>query len=79
MYINDILVLSKDLFRKHIGSMIIIFVRLLHAGLKVNETKCSLGLKDIPYLGHVITRGGIKTETKKVQGIMDLGRPATTT
>ena len=50
-----------------------IFSRLHAAGLKVNAPKCSFGSKDIPYLGYVITREGIKPGPKKVQGIIDLG------
>ena len=34
---------------------------------------------EIPCLGYVITREGIKPDPKKVQGIMFLGRPSTTT
>ena len=49
------------------------------SGLKANAHKCSFGLKEIPYLGYVITREGIKPDPKKVQGIMDLKRPSTTT
>ena len=56
-----------------------IFSRLHAAGLKVNAPKCSFGSKDIPYLGYVITREGIKPDPKKVQRIMDLGQTATTT
>ena len=78
-YINDILVLSKDCFGKHIEHLIMIFGRLRAAGFKVNAHKWSFGSKEIPYLGYVITREGIKPDPKKVQGIMDLGRPATTT
>ena len=37
------------------------------------------GLKDIPYLGYVTTREVIKPDSNKVQGIMDIGQPATTT
>ena len=55
-----------------------IFGRLRAAGFKVNATKCSLGLKEIPYLGCVITREGIKPDPKKLQGIMDIGQPSTT-
>ena len=36
-------------------------------------------LKDIPYLGHVITQEGRKPYPRKVQGIIDIGRPTTTT
>ena len=46
--------------------------------LKINFPKCSFGLKEITYLGYVITREGIKPDPKKVIGIMDLRRSATT-
>ena len=59
--------------------MSIIFGRLCAAGLKVNAPKCSFGLKEIPYLGYVLTREGIQPNPKKVKGIMDLRRPTTTT
>ena len=47
-YINNILVLGKDSFEKHIKQLIIICVRLRAAGLKLNAPKCSSGLKEIP-------------------------------
>ena len=78
-YIYDILVLGKDRFENHIEQLRIISERLHAAGLKSNAPKCSVGLKDIPYLGYVITREGIEPEPKKVQRIMDLGRTYTTT
>ena len=56
-----------------------IFGILTASGLKVNVPKCSFGLKLITYLGYVITRGGIKPDLNKVQGIMDLGLPDITT
>ena len=78
-YIIDILFLGEDRFENHKEQPRIISGRLRAAGLKVNAHKCSFGLKEIPYLGYVITREGIKPEPKKVQGIMFLGRPSTTT
>ena len=78
-YIDDIIVLIKDIFEKHIYQPIIIFGGLRTAGLKVNAPKYSFGLKEIPYLCYVITREGIKPDPKKVQGIMDLSQPYTTT
>ena len=56
-----------------------IFARLRASGLKVNAPKCSFGLNEILHLGYIITKEGIKPDPKKVQGIMALGRPATTT
>ena len=76
-YINDILVLIKDCFTQHIEKLRIIFKRLRTSDLKLNAPKCSFGLKDIPYLGFVITREGIKPNPKKLQEIIDIGRPTT--
>ena len=78
-YIDNILVLSKDWFRNHIEKLIMIFGRLCAAGLKVNTPKCSFGLKEITYLGYVMTREVVEPDSKKVQGIMDTRRLATTT
>ena len=64
---------------KHIEQLRTIFGRLHDAGLKVNDPKCSFGLKEIPYPGYVITQEEIKSDPKKVQGIMDKGKPTTTT
>ena len=78
-YIDDILVLSKDCFKKHIEQLRIIFGRLRALGLKVNSTKFNFGLKDIPFLFYIITREGIKPEPNRLQVIRDLGRPSATT
>ena len=51
MYIDDILVLIKDLFTKHIEQLRKILSRSRAAGLKVNAPKYSFGLKEITYLG----------------------------
>ena len=78
-YIDDIFVLIRDNFEKHIDQLRIIFGRLRAAGLKFNAPKCIFGLKEVPYLSYVITREGIKPYPKKVQGIVDIGQPSTTT
>ena len=71
-YIDYILVLSKYIFENHIGQIRIISGRLCATGLKVDAPKCSFCLKDIPYLGYVITRECIKPDPKKLQGIIDI-------
>ena len=78
-YIYDIFVLSKDSFENHIEQLRIIFGKLRSASLKVNAPKRSFRLNGIPYRGYIITREGIKPNLKKVKGIMDIGRTATTT
>ena len=64
-YIDYILVPSKYSFENHIDQLRIIFGRLCAVGLKVNAPKFSFWLKEISYLGCVITREGIKPNQKK--------------
>ena len=53
---------------------------MLHvSGIKFNTTGCSFVLKGIPYLDYSITLEGIKPDSNKIQGIMDLGQLNTTT
>ena len=63
----------------NIEQLSILFGTLASAGLKVNAPEYRFGLQDIPYLGYVITLEGIKHEPNKVQGIMDIDLPTTTT
>ena len=72
LYINDILVLSKEIFSKHIYQLRFIFAGMRTAGLKFNAPKLSFVLTVITYLVYIITQDGIKSDPKKVQRIMDL-------
>ena len=78
-YIHDILISSNGIFSNGIYQIIVIFDRLRDSGLILNVPRWSFGIKEITYLVYVITWEGIKTDTKKLQGIMDLGRTNTNT
>ena len=79
-YFDDVLLTTKGLFEEHLQQLRTCFQRFRNVGLKVNASKCSFGLKEIPYLGYIIiTHEGVKPDPKKIQGIVDLQRPKTTT
>ena len=78
-YIHDILLTTKGSFEEHLQQLRTCFQRFRNAGLKANAGKCSFRLKDIPYLGYIITCKGVKPDPKKIQGIVDLQHPKTTT
>jgi hypothetical protein len=50
--------------------------RLCDAGLKVNAAKSSFCAYEIEYLGYILTREGIKPQSKKVQVILALNPPS---
>lgn len=44
-------------------------------GLKLNEAKCSIGMKEVTFLGDVISAEGIKTDPTKVEAIARFPTP----
>ncbi|GKA79825.1 reverse transcriptase domain-containing protein [Tanacetum coccineum] len=51
------------------------FERLRLINLKLNPRKCSFSVKEVIFLGHLITKQGIKANPSKVKAIPDLKPP----
>jgi hypothetical protein len=68
-YLDDLLCISKLSLEDHLEKLEEVLRQLHDAGLKVNATKsssfCTL---EIEYLGYVLTRDGIKPQSKKGAG-----------
>ena len=67
-YTNYILVLNKGFFEDHIKQLCVI-LKKLNALLNVNANKCSFGVKEITYMGYIITQDGVKPNPKKFKEI----------
>jgi hypothetical protein len=52
-----------------------VLTRLREPGLKVNAAKSSFCAHEIEYLGYILTREGIKPQSKIVQAILALNLP----
>ncbi|GJV31829.1 hypothetical protein Tco_1392229 [Tanacetum coccineum] len=50
---------------------------LLSINMKLNPKKCSFGVEEGPFLGHLITKQRIKANPSKVKAITDLKPPKT--
>ena len=73
-YIDDVLVHSKDIehHKAHLHS------KCLHAsgaGLTLRETKCQIGMKEVPYLGLVFPAAGKVSDANKIAAIRDWPTP----
>ena len=68
IYLDDILIFSKDLTSHHkrLGA---VFGELEEAGLKLKPSKCKLFQWQIGYLGHVISAKEIATDEGKIEAI----------
>ena len=76
VYLDDILIFSTSL-QEHIDSINKIFKVLRKAQLKIQINKCSFFQKETDYLGHILTKDGIKPNNEKIDQILKLKLPAT--
>ena len=68
IYLDDIIVFSKTL-EEHLIRLRAVFEKLKKGDLKLNPSKCELFKQELTYLGHVVSKHGIQTDSKKVEGI----------
>ncbi len=74
-YIDDLFVITKGSLDDHLDKLKQVFIQLPDAGLKINATKSVFCAQETEYLGHILTRCGIKPQPKKVQAILALNPP----
>ena len=74
VFLDDILILS-DSFDKHIQDLQLVFDRLRLFGLRANREKCMFAREEVRYLGHIIAPDGIRTDTSKIEAIMNIKEP----
>ena len=64
-YVDDLLIITREMLDEHLQKMVTVLTRLHDAGLKVNVAKSSFCAHNIKYLGYILTREGIKPQPKK--------------
>jgi hypothetical protein len=74
-YLDDLLCISKLSLEDHLEKLEGVLRQLPDAGLKVNDAKLTFCTLEIEYLGYVLTRDGIKPQSKKVQTILAIKPP----
>lgn len=75
-YIDDILVFSRsvDEHKLHLRQL---FERLKLFGIVVNTSKCTLGRKEVTFLGYSVSAAGTRPLESKVQAVQDFTTPKT--
>src|SRR5687768_3552368 len=71
-YLNNLLLITKGNFNKHLVQLKEALTCLSEAGLKINMSKSLFCQTELEYLGYWITRNGIQPVTKKVEAIQKL-------
>lgn len=75
-YIDDILVAStsEEQHKTHLRQL---FTRLDKYGIKINPTKCTLGQKEVQFLGYLVSTERTRPLPHKVEAIKKFPKPTT--
>jgi hypothetical protein len=74
LFIDNILVYSKN-EEEHEQDLRITLQRLRDHQLYTKFNKCAFWLKEVPFLGHVISAEGIAVDSSEVQEVLDWKSP----
>jgi hypothetical protein len=70
VFIDDILIYSQN-EEEHAEHLRVVLTRLCDHKLYVKFSKCEFWLKEVPFLGHVLSEDGIYVDPTKVQEVLD--------
>jgi hypothetical protein len=69
VFIDDMLVYSRS-EEEHEGHLRLVLLKLRGHKLYTKLSKCEFWLKQVAFLGHVISKGGISVDPCKVQDVL---------
>ncbi|PAA63097.1 hypothetical protein BOX15_Mlig014814g1 [Macrostomum lignano] len=75
VYVDDLIVFSRS-FEEHLASLRKVFDRLRAAGLKLNKDKSVFAHRSVKYLGHIVSREGIRPDPDKVEALAKIQSPS---
>jgi hypothetical protein len=76
VFINDILIYFKS-EEEHATHLKLVLVTLREYQLYAKFSKCKFWLKEVGFLVHVLSAGGVSIDPKKIQSVMDWESPTT--
>ena len=74
VFIDDILVFSK-IEAEHEEHLRLVLQKLREHQLYAKLSKCEFWLKEVSFLGHVISNGGVAMDPKKVSDVLSWNLP----
>ncbi|WVZ70291.1 hypothetical protein U9M48_018968 [Paspalum notatum var. saurae] len=79
VFINDILIYSKN-EKEHEEHLRIVLTRLREHKLYANKfSKCAFWLKEVSFLGHILSEKGVAVDPSKVKDVLNWKQPETVT
>lgn len=74
VFFDDILIYSST-WPMHLSHLESVLQTLQQHSLFVKFSKCSFGLLEVEYLGHIVSGSGVSMDKSKIQAVLDWSRP----
>jgi hypothetical protein len=74
VYLDDVIIFGES-FSEHNARLREVFDKLRQYNLKIEPDKCEFLKTELSYLGHVVTREGVKCDPEKVKAIKEFPIP----
>ena len=74
IYLDDVIVFSKT-FEEHLANLRLVFTRFRAAGIKLKPSKCHFGRTEVPYLGHIVSKDGVRPDPDKIRAVQEFPVP----
>src|SRR6266540_3800980 len=74
VYLDNIIIYLK-IWKGHLNHLRLVFEALRGAGLMVKVKKCEFAKKELKFLGHIISREGIRMDPEKIEKMVNIGSP----
>lgn len=76
IYIDDVLIMEKS-FDQHLALVEEVLDTFQNHGIKIKPSKCSWFQSEVPFLGHVVGRSGMKKNPTYTKEVVDFPKPKT--
>ena len=75
VYIDDIIIFSRGDLDDHLAKVERVLNALRTAGLQLGLPKCQFAMSEISYLGHIVSKDGVRVDKRKVDAILKMEAP----
>ena len=75
VFLDDILIFSKN-EAEHLAHLKLVLQKLREHHLYAKLSKCAFGLQEVEFLGHIVTKDGIRMDEGKIAAVRDWPTPA---